>query len=71
MWPAHLRQRPDETPQRHADRLYFEIRLPRVLATLNLLKCAYVKVAEPLLSRAVARVSGRILLHGASDPGDA
>ena len=68
VWPAHLRQRPDETPQQHADRLYFEIRLPRVLATLNLLKCAYVEVAEPLLSRAVARVSGRILLTGRAIP---
>ncbi len=68
VWPESLRQRPDETPQQHADRLYFEIRLPRVLATLNLLKCAYVEVAEPLLSRAVARVSGRLLLTGRAIP---
>lgn len=68
VWPEHLRQRPDESPQQHADRLYFEIRLPRVLATLNLLKSAYVEVAEPLLSRAVARASSRILLTGRAIP---
>ena len=61
-WPDHLRQLPDETPQEHADRLYFEIRLPRVLAPLNLLKCGHVEVAEPLLSRAVSRLARRILL---------
>jgi hypothetical protein len=67
-WPEHLRQLPGETPQQHADRLYFEIRLPRVLATLNLLKCAYLEVAEPLLSRAVAHLARRILLTGRAIP---
>jgi hypothetical protein len=67
-WPEHLRQLPGETPQQHADRLYFEIRVPRVLATLNLLKCAYVEVAEPLLSRAVAHLVSRILLTGRAIP---
>ena len=61
-WPQSFRQLPGETPQQHADRLYFEIRLPRVLATLNLVKCAYVEVAEPLLSRAVVHLARRILL---------
>jgi hypothetical protein len=67
-WPEHLLQQPGETAQQHADRLYFEIRLPRVLAPLNHLKCAYVEVAEPLLSRAVARVTRRILLTGRAIP---
>jgi hypothetical protein len=68
IWPEHLEQLPGETAQQHADRLYFEIRLPRVLAALNLLKCAYVEVAEPLLSRAVAQVTRRILLTGRAIP---
>jgi hypothetical protein len=42
--------------------------LPRVLATLNLLKCAYLEVAEPLLSRAVAHLARRILLTGRAIP---
>ena len=67
-WPAHLRQRPGETAQQHADRLYYEIRLPRVLAALNLVKCAYVEVAEPLLSRGLAEVTRRILPTGRAIP---
>jgi hypothetical protein len=64
IWPNHLECQPSETAQQHADRLYFEVRVPGVLAALNCLKCAYVEVAEPLLSRAVAQVARRILLTG-------
>jgi hypothetical protein len=67
-WPGHLRQQPGETAQQHADRLYLEIRLPRVLAPLNHLKSAYVEIAEPLLSRPIARVTRRILLTGRALP---
>ncbi len=68
LWPERLRQQPDETAQQHADRLYFEIRLPGVLAALNHLKCAYVEVAEPLLSRSLAQVTRRIMLTGRAIP---
>ena len=67
-WPVHLQQQPTETAQQHADRLYTELRLPRTLAALNHLKCAYVEVAEPLLSRAVTHVIRRIMLTGRARP---
>ena len=68
IWPADLQPLPHETAQQHADRLYFDVRLPRILAPLNLLKSAYVEVAEPLLSRSVVEVARRILLTGRAIP---
>jgi hypothetical protein len=67
-WPDHLRPRSGETPQQHANRLYFEVRLPRVLAGLNHMRSAYVEVSEPLLSRNVASVARRILQTGSAIP---
>jgi len=51
--PEHLRRRPGESLATWRDRLYHGFRIPVVLAGLNDLKCAYVELVNPLLSREI------------------
>ncbi len=46
----------DETIDTYRDRLYQELRLPIVLASLNDLKTAYVEIMNPLLSKKIIEV---------------
>lgn len=52
-WPKHLQQREGESLALWSSRLQHEYVIPTVLAALNDLKCAYVEVANPLLSRRI------------------
>ncbi len=51
--PLSLVRKPDESTETYRDRLYHEFRLPVIMAALNDLKCAYVEVVNPLLSRRI------------------
>jgi hypothetical protein len=55
-WPSRLRVRPGEGYEPYRDRMSHEGAMPRVLAPLNGLKCRYLEVANPLLSRRVIDV---------------
>jgi hypothetical protein len=52
-WPA-------ETTQQWTDRLYHTFRHPFILAALNDLKCGYVEIINPLLSREVILLDRRV-----------
>ena len=52
-WPSRLRVRPGEGHEPYRDRMSHEGAMPRVLAPLNGLKCRYLEVANPLLSRRI------------------
>lgn len=51
--PEALQQKSDETPLMWRDRLYHEFRIPVVLAALNELKCSFVEIINPLISRSL------------------
>ncbi|MBK8161640.1 MAG: hypothetical protein IPK65_00360 [Gammaproteobacteria bacterium] len=51
--PAELTQQAGETRQQWSDRLYQGFRHPAVMAALNDLKCPYVEITNPLLSRLI------------------
>jgi len=51
--PESLRKRCDETLETYRDRLQQTFRAPVILAALNDLKCSYVEIINPLLSRRV------------------
>ena len=52
-WPERLTQRPDEDIEAYQDRLDLQGYVAIILAPLNGIKCRYVEVVCPLLSRAV------------------
>ena len=52
-FPESLLKRGEESLEMWRDRLYYEYRLPTILAALTDLKLAYVEVINPLLSRRV------------------
>jgi len=52
-WPERLRLRPCEGFEPYRDRMSHEGLIPKVLAPLNELKCRYVEVVNPLLSRRI------------------
>jgi hypothetical protein len=51
--PSNLLRRPGESLATWRDRAYQQFRLPKLLAALTDLKCAYVEVANPLLFNSV------------------
>ncbi len=51
--PAHLLKREGEPLLRWRDRLYYNFRMPYVMAALNDLKCSYVELINPFLSRGI------------------
>lgn len=55
-WPSRLRVRPGEGREPYRDRMSHEGAMCRVLAPLNGLKCRYLEVANPLLSRRIIDV---------------
>lgn len=56
-WPERLRPRPGETLEPYRDRMSHEGYVPNALAPLSGLKCRYLEVANPLLSRRVVAVA--------------
>ena len=52
-WPSRLRVRPGEGFEPYRDRMSHEGAMPRVLAPLNGIKCRYLEVSNPLLSRRI------------------
>jgi hypothetical protein len=52
-WPQRLRLRPGEGYEPYRDRMSHEAAMPRVLAPLNGLKCRYLEIVNPLLSRRI------------------
>ena len=52
-WPERLRLRPGEGYERYRDRMTHEGAIPGRLAPLNGLKCRYLEVVNPLLSRRI------------------
>jgi len=53
VWPHRLRRRTDEGLEPYSARLYEQHYVTAALAPLNHIKCAYMEVANPLLSRRV------------------
>ena len=51
--PENLHRKPGESLANWRDRLYLEFRIPTLFAALNDLKCSYVEITNPLLSRRV------------------
>jgi hypothetical protein len=51
--PERLERRDGEPILRWRDRLYYNFRMPYVMAALNDLKCSYVEVVNPFLSRGI------------------
>lgn len=58
--PQSLSRQAEESLQDWSDRLFQGFRHPVVLAALNDLKCAYVEIADPLLSRRIVQRVRRI-----------
>jgi len=56
-WPERLQPHADEEPRGYRDRLSHQAYIPYVLAPLTEIKCRYVEVANPLLSRRVVAVA--------------
>lgn len=52
-WPENLQQNEKESLAMWRDRLYLEFRIPVMLSALTDLKCCYVEVINPLLSRKI------------------
>lgn len=52
-WPESLQRKNNESLATWRDRLYHEFRIPFFLAPLTDLKCSYVEVINPLLSRRI------------------
>lgn len=52
-WPKSLQQKKKESIVRYYIRLYQEFHIPFILAALNDLKCSYVEIINPLLSRKI------------------
>ena len=52
-WPQRLRPRPGEGFEPYRDRMSHEGYIPTALAPLNGLKCRYLEVVNPLLSRRI------------------
>ena len=55
-WPERLRPRSDEGFEAYRDRMSHEGMIPKALAPLSELKCRYLEVVNPLLSRRVLSV---------------
>ncbi len=55
-WPARLRPRADEGFEAYRDRMSHEGMIPKALAPLTGLKCRYLEVVNPLLSRRILAV---------------
>lgn len=53
--PDYLKHNSDESLATWRDRLYHQFRIPVILAALNDLKCSYVEIANPLLSKRILR----------------
>jgi hypothetical protein len=53
--PDYLKRNSDESLATWRDRLYHQFRIPVILAALNDLKCSYVEIANPLLSKRILR----------------
>jgi hypothetical protein len=51
--PVHLERRDGESILRWRDRLYYNFRMPFVMAALTDLKCSYVEVLNPFLTRSI------------------
>lgn len=56
-WPQRLQPRADEAPTVYRDRLSHQVYIPYALAPLTEIKCRYVEVVNPLLSRRVVAVA--------------
>lgn len=56
-WPQRLQPRADEGPTVYRDRLSHQVYIPYALAPLTEIKCRYVEVVNPLLSRRVVAVA--------------
>jgi hypothetical protein len=56
-WPERLQPHAEEAPTAYRDRLSHQAYIPYVLAPLTEIKCRYVEVANPLLSRRVVAVA--------------
>ena len=56
-WPRRLRPQAEEGPSTYRDRLSHQAYIPYALAPLTEIKCRYVEVANPLLSRRVIAVA--------------
>jgi hypothetical protein len=56
-WPPRLQPQAEEGPSTYRDRLSHQAYIPYVLAPLTEIKCRYVEVANPLLSRRVIAVA--------------
>jgi hypothetical protein len=56
-WPERLQPHAEEEPTAYRDRLSHEAYIPYGLAPLTEIKCRYVEVANPLLSRRVVAVA--------------
>lgn len=61
--PANLMQQNDESLEDFRDRLYREFRVPLVLTALNEIKCSYIEVLNPLLSKRVLDQSSKLPQH--------
>lgn len=59
-WPKNLQKKEKESLATWRDRLYHEFRIPVVLAALTDLKCPYVELINPLLSRRIIEQVRRI-----------
>jgi hypothetical protein len=55
-WPARLRRRPGEGFEPYRDRMSHECYIPNALSPLTGLKCRYLEVVNPLLSRRIVAV---------------
>lgn len=56
-WPERLQMRPGEGFEPYRDRMSHEGAIPKVLAPLNGLKCRYLEVVNPLLSRRIVALA--------------
>ena len=56
-WPARLHRQDGELREQYCDRMSQQVYVPMVLGPLNSIKCRYVEVVNPLLSRRVIDVA--------------
>lgn len=69
VWPENLSRRNDETLISWRDRVFHEYRIPVVLAALTDLKCSFVEVANPLLSRGIIEQTRKLPDSARKDKG--
>ena len=59
-WPQEFDRRPGESLLAYDGRLEEQVSVPMTLSPLNDLKCAYVEVVNPLISRRITEVAHRL-----------